>query len=129
VRFVVGPDKVVVPDILERLPGRGFWLKASRHIVFNACKENVFSRSARTSVTVPEDLIELVERLLRQHCLEIFGQFYWLRIREFWFLLVMVQRMGKIKSADYYLTIQSSIVFLAVNWVLLLVWEDWFMRL
>ncbi len=72
-RFVVGPDKVVVPDILERLPGRGFWLKASRHIVFNACKENVFSRSARTSVTVPEDLIELVERLLRQHCLEIFG--------------------------------------------------------
>lgn len=69
----MGPDKTVVPDILERLPGRGFWLKASRQVVFDACKENVFSRSARTSVTVPEDLIDLVEWLLRQHCLEVFG--------------------------------------------------------
>ena len=73
VRFVVGPDKVIVPDIVGRLPGKGFWLKASKKVVFDACKKNIFARHARTSITVPEDLIGLVEGLLRKRCLEIFG--------------------------------------------------------
>ena len=73
VRFVVGPDKVIVPDIVGRLPGKGFWLKSSKSVIFDACKKNIFARHARTSVTVPEDLIGLVEGLLRKHCLEIFG--------------------------------------------------------
>ena len=73
VRFVVGPDKVIVPDIVGRLPGKGFWLKSSKSVIFDACKKNIFARHARTSVTVPEDLIGLVEGLLRKRCLEIFG--------------------------------------------------------
>ena len=73
VRFVVGPDTVIVPDILERLPGKGLWLKSSKSVVFDACKKNVFSRHARTPVLVPEDLIGMVEGLLRQRCLDIFG--------------------------------------------------------
>ena len=73
VRFVVGPDKVIVPDIVGRLPGKGFWLKSSKSVIFDACKKNIFARHARISVTVPEDLIGLVEGLLRKRCLEIFG--------------------------------------------------------
>jgi ribosomal protein L7Ae-like RNA K-turn-binding protein len=69
----VGPNKVIVPDILGRLPGKGFWLKSSKKVVYDACKKNIFARHARTSVTVPEDLIGLVEGLLRKRCLEIFG--------------------------------------------------------
>ena len=72
-RFVVGPEKVVVPDILGCLPGRGFWLKSSKKVISAACKKNIFSRYARTSVTVPEDLVDMVESLLRRRCLEIFG--------------------------------------------------------
>jgi ribosomal protein L7Ae-like RNA K-turn-binding protein len=29
IRFVVGPDRMVVPDLAARLPGRGMWLSAS----------------------------------------------------------------------------------------------------
>ena len=36
VRFVVGPDGTVVPDIDERLPGRGLWLLPRRDIVNRA---------------------------------------------------------------------------------------------
>ena len=72
-RFVVGPDSVIVPDISERLPGRGLWLSARRDIMVEACAKNVFSKAARVKVEVPEDLVDRVEQLLRQRCLEIFG--------------------------------------------------------
>ncbi|HEV2189047.1 MAG TPA: DUF448 domain-containing protein, partial [Stellaceae bacterium] len=32
-RFVVGPDGTIVPDIEARLPGRGLWLVSRRDIV------------------------------------------------------------------------------------------------
>src|SRR5207302_7221214 len=32
-RFVVGPDGAIVPDVAARLPGRGLWLTARRDIV------------------------------------------------------------------------------------------------
>ncbi|HET6224250.1 MAG TPA: DUF448 domain-containing protein, partial [Dongiaceae bacterium] len=33
VRFVVGPDGVLVPDVAGRLPGRGLWVKAQRDVL------------------------------------------------------------------------------------------------
>mgnify|MGYP000002164237 FL=1 len=72
-RFVVGPDGVIVPDIAERLPGRGLWLSASRDIIDEACAKNVFSKAARGQVKIPDGLSDRVEKLLRQRCLEIFG--------------------------------------------------------
>lgn len=38
-----------------------------------ACAKNVFSKAARAQVKVPEDLVNRVEQLLRQRCLEILG--------------------------------------------------------
>ena len=35
-RFVLGPDAVVVPDIRRRLPGRGVWVTASEATVAEA---------------------------------------------------------------------------------------------
>ena len=32
VRFAVGPDGAVVPDVDERLPGRGLWVGAGTHV-------------------------------------------------------------------------------------------------
>ena len=69
----MGPDSVIVPDISERLPGRGLWLTASRDIIVEACAKNVFSKAARAKVMVPDDLVNRVEKLLRQRCLDIFG--------------------------------------------------------
>lgn len=63
VRFVVGPGDVIVPDVLEKLPGRGIWVSADRKAVDEASKKH-FARAARKAVTVPEDLTDQVEAAL-----------------------------------------------------------------
>jgi len=32
-RFVVGPDRALIPDLAGKLPGRGIWLSASRDVI------------------------------------------------------------------------------------------------
>jgi len=73
VRFVAGPDGVVVPDIEGRLPGRGLWLCAERDILDRACASNAFARAARTPVSVPGHLAQRVEALLARRCADFIG--------------------------------------------------------
>ncbi len=73
IRFVVSPDGEAVPDLSERLPGRGLWLTARGDIVRRACRENSFSKAARQSVKVSADLAERLTALLDRRCLEIVG--------------------------------------------------------
>lgn len=61
VRFVVGPDGTVVPDVLGKLPGRGLWVTSDRAVLEKAVAKRLFSRAARQQVTAPDGLIELVE--------------------------------------------------------------------
>jgi predicted RNA-binding protein YlxR (DUF448 family) len=61
VRFVVGPEQQVVPDLLNRLPGRGIYVSADRAAIDKAAKKGLFARAARASVKVPEGLADLVE--------------------------------------------------------------------
>jgi uncharacterized protein len=70
-RFVVGPDGAVVPDIAGRLPGRGLWLTARRDIVAAAIGKRLFGKAARASVTVPGDLAERIDGLLRDRCRDL----------------------------------------------------------
>ena len=69
VRFVAGPDGVVVPDIARKLPGRGLWVAADRASVELAARKNAFSRAAKTKLSAPADLADQVERLIRQRIL------------------------------------------------------------
>ncbi len=73
VRFVVGPEETIFPDIDESLPGRGFWLSARRDVVETAVKRKAFHRAARRPVVVPDDLAGLVERLLLRRCMDSLG--------------------------------------------------------
>ena len=66
IRFVLGPDGTIVPDLKERLPGRGVWLTAAHDIVADAAKRNVFTRALKTQVKVPEGLAGQVEQLLAE---------------------------------------------------------------
>lgn len=69
IRFVVGPEGDVVPDLARRLPGRGLWVKAERAAVERAVAKNLFARAARESVKPASDLAERVERLLLERAL------------------------------------------------------------
>ena len=67
IRFVVGPDAMVVPDILGRLPGRGIYVAAERAAIDKAAAKGLFSRAARQPVKAPEGLSDLIEaQLLRR---------------------------------------------------------------
>lgn len=70
IRFVVGPNDEVVPDLARRLPGRGVWIKAERGIVEQAMVRKLFAKAARRAVSVPQDLAERIERLLLDRVLE-----------------------------------------------------------
>ena len=70
-RFVVDPDGVLTPDLLQRLPGRGLWIVPRRDMIATAAKKRLFARAAKGPVTVPEDLEQRVEGLLAKHCLDL----------------------------------------------------------
>lgn len=72
-RFVVGPEGEVVPDLAERLPGRGLWILPRRHLVERAVKRRLFARAAKAPVVVPADLAERLSLLLKRRCLELVG--------------------------------------------------------
>lgn len=60
-RFVIGPERRVVPDLAARLPGRGIWLSARADVVENAKIRGAFARAARGPVIVPADLLALLQ--------------------------------------------------------------------
>lgn len=70
-RFVVSPDGVLVPDLRERLPGRGLWIVPRRDMIAAAAKKKLFAKAAKGPVTLPDGLEDQVERLLRQSCLDL----------------------------------------------------------
>ena len=73
IRFVVGPDGRIHPDVAERLPGRGLWTLARRDIVARAVKKRLFGRAARAAVGVDEDLDQRVEALLTRRAVDLIG--------------------------------------------------------
>jgi predicted RNA-binding protein YlxR (DUF448 family) len=87
IRFVVGPDRQIVPDLAARLPGRGIWLSASRNVLESSGSQDdprreggrqqekqgdgryrhlvrAFARAARGPVSVPSDLSVLLQTAL-----------------------------------------------------------------
>ncbi len=71
IRFVLGPDGIVVPDLAEKLPGRGFWLTADRAIIERAIAKGLFSRGAKAPAKPPEGLAELLEAGLAKRVIEL----------------------------------------------------------
>ena len=70
IRFVIGPDNMVYPDVLEKLPGRGMWVTASRDALDKAGKGQ-FSKSAKQAVNVPDGLTDEVERQLARRVVDL----------------------------------------------------------
>jgi uncharacterized protein len=73
VRFVVGPENVIVPDVAHKLPGRGFWVSANREAIVRASGRGSFAKAAKSAVTCPSSLADQVEGLLVKRCIEFLG--------------------------------------------------------
>jgi uncharacterized protein len=64
IRFVAGPDGVVVPDAAAKLPGRGLWVTASTAAITQAVEKKLFARAAKANVTATADLPDRAQKAL-----------------------------------------------------------------
>ncbi|MEM7215784.1 MAG: RNA-binding protein [Pseudomonadota bacterium] len=67
IRFVLDPEKQVIPDIKQNLPGRGIWVTAQREMILNALKKKLFARGFKEQVSVDGNLAEITETLLEKN--------------------------------------------------------------
>lgn len=65
-RFVVGPDGHIVPDLARKLPGRGAWVRATRADLETALKRKAFGRAFKGKGAPTPDLVALVDTLLEK---------------------------------------------------------------
>ena len=71
IRFVLSPDKTIVPDIMEKLPGRGYYVTSNRKFIEQAVKDNVFSQRVGRMVKYPSNLIDEIERQLAKRLVDL----------------------------------------------------------
>ena len=69
-RFALGPDGSVVPDLRRKLPGRGVWTRLSFDTVSRAVAKQAFSRAFRAKAQAPASLAETVGALLERDALQ-----------------------------------------------------------
>lgn len=73
IRFVVGPEDKVVPDLAERLPGRGIWVSARREAIETAIRKGLFAKAAKAKADAGEELADEVEELLAKRAAGALG--------------------------------------------------------
>lgn len=78
IRLVIGPDGSLVPDVAEKLPGRGIWISTNRVMLDENIASGKFKKAVARSLKAnfkadAHDLPELIERLLTRRCLDRLG--------------------------------------------------------
>lgn len=73
IRFVVGSDGLVYPDSFGKMDGRGVWLLSSKNIVEQMVNQKIFSKAFGVKVAPVPHLVELVEKMLHDQCLNLLG--------------------------------------------------------
>ena len=63
-KFVLAPDNSLTLDLMDNLPGRSFWITASREVLEASCKKDLFSETASCQVILRENFISYVETAL-----------------------------------------------------------------
>ena len=72
-RFVIGPDGTIVPDLKANLPGRGCWVTPTRDMIEDAIKRKAFKRAFKCDVIVDPDLANHIDRLFERQFLGALG--------------------------------------------------------
>jgi hypothetical protein len=62
---------MVTPDIAGRLPGRGMWVTANQIELEKSIKQCLFSKAAKQKVNIPDNLVDLTERLITKRTIDL----------------------------------------------------------
>lgn len=71
IRFAVGPDGQIFPDLMEKVSGRGIWVAADRQTLEQALTKGLFARAAKQPVTLPDGLVDSVEKALVRRIVDL----------------------------------------------------------
>jgi predicted RNA-binding protein YlxR (DUF448 family) len=71
IRFVVGPEDMIYPDVSGKLPGRGIYGAADRDALETAVSKKLFARGAKQQVKIPDDLLAEVEKQLARQVVNL----------------------------------------------------------
>ena len=66
IRFVLGPDGLLVPDTDMKAEGRGVWISLGEKQVAEAVRRKAFAKSLKSEVRLPDDLPGLTHLRLEQ---------------------------------------------------------------
>ncbi|MBQ8465107.1 MAG: RNA-binding protein [Alphaproteobacteria bacterium] len=69
-RFVLTPEKQIVPDFYKKLPGKGVYVSISYAVLQQAITKNLFSKVLKKNVKVSGDLLQIVENILHKNALD-----------------------------------------------------------
>lgn len=73
IRFALGPNGEILPDIAGKAGGRGVWVSANSQILAQAVVKNTFARALKTQVNVPDQLVEITQTHLEKRLLGALG--------------------------------------------------------
>ncbi|AUQ68206.1 RNA-binding protein [Phaeobacter inhibens] len=71
IRFVVGPEGQVVPDVMGKLPGRGVYVTSTEAALRTAIKKKLFARGFKAPVTVPDGLEDEIKGQVLRRLIEM----------------------------------------------------------
>ncbi|MGH1411999.1 MAG: RNA-binding protein [Pelagimonas sp.] len=71
IRFVLGPDGRIVPDLAGKLPGRGVYVSSDRKSLDMALTKGLFQRSLKQPVQVPDGMMDLLEQMLTRRVIDM----------------------------------------------------------
>ena len=58
-------------DVLEKLPGKGIWLSCDKVLLEKTVRDRLFARVTKKSITVPETLLDDVEKMLTNRVISL----------------------------------------------------------
>jgi predicted RNA-binding protein YlxR (DUF448 family) len=73
IRFVLDPFGQLTPDFSEKLPGKGMWICSCYKMISLAVQKELFSKSARKKVLIPEKFISYIETGLVERAISSLG--------------------------------------------------------
>ncbi|MBR1605935.1 MAG: DUF448 domain-containing protein [Alphaproteobacteria bacterium] len=68
-RFVLTPEKQVVPDLYKKLPGKGIYVSNSYALLKQAIEKNIFAKVLKKNVKLNKELLQMVENILHKNAL------------------------------------------------------------
>lgn len=74
IRFVIGPNNQIVPDLKANLPGRGVWISAHHAVIDKAIKQKAFHKILKQMLRLHQILCIL---LIRFYSKLLFQAFPW----------------------------------------------------